>query len=250
MSGRKLAKTTQPNSFFKKKNIRKKKNLDEGKIELRHLSPFVISGGEKTERWYFQHIRFLKYGDFIVKPEYFGKESRYFRNFLEIIKKILKKNSDAKIFCVYDKDTVNGGSEKNQQNDLNFLKDVQKYISENKVVLCPSMPCFEYWFYLHFDKNIHSFKDCKTVTGKLSHFMRSYFPNNKESLLDIIKSEKYLSKVDWVKKLCDDDKLKKAIQNAESNYKKIKSNDKEQIQSYSLVYKMFDPIKKEDTTVS
>ena len=57
---------------------------NEGTKEMNPLLPFVISGGERTERYYFKHISNLTKYKFNIKPKYFGKES----NFIIAIKSI------------------------------------------------------------------------------------------------------------------------------------------------------------------
>ena len=141
-------------------------------------------------------------------------------------------------------DTVNGGSEQNKKNHRAFLEKVKSYIENKRIVLCPSMPCFEYWFYLHFDKSIRSFRDCESVTKCLEKHMRSFFPKSRESLLDIIKAAKPLSNPNWVDQLCNNEKLNYAIENAEINYNKIKKREELDKSSYSLVYLMFETLKK------
>lgn len=82
---------------------------DAGKAtrEMLPLAPFVVSGGRNTERYYFIHVNALsaKY-KFNIRPEYFGDESAYTEVFPKRIAEILSKNADAKIFCVFDVDTV------------------------------------------------------------------------------------------------------------------------------------------------
>ena len=244
MSEKKLAKSCSK-KFFKKSKTGRKFTQDEGKLSLRALVPFVISGGENTERLYFQHISLLTKWKFCVKPKFFGNEASYYKVFPRIIKEIIKENSDAKIYCVFDMDTINGGSVQNKENHLAFLEQVDPYIKSGHIVLCPSMPCFEYWFYLHFDKNLRSFPDCKSVTESLEGHMRSFFEKSKESLLDIIKAGKPLRNPNWVKMLCDDGKLDKAIKNAEVNYNKIIDQKEIDRLSYSLVYLMFETKKRQ-----
>lgn len=52
--------------------------VDEGIRDLYSLAPFVVSGGENTERYYFIHVNDLsdKYR-FNIRPEYFADESAY-----------------------------------------------------------------------------------------------------------------------------------------------------------------------------
>ncbi len=243
MRERTLAKASPERTFFAK--ARKSDSVDSGLItrdghkELHPLNPFVISGGENTERFYFQHISFLTKFKFNVQPKYFGRESQYSTLFPKKIGEIVKDNPDAKIFCVFDLDTIYGGSEKSKQNYNKFQEKIKPFLDSGQVILCPSMPSFEYWFYLHFSKEVKSFKDCSSVITELEPLMKPYFPDAHTELSNIIKKRKFLQTSDWVKLLCSRKKLEKAIKNAENVHTSVVSQGKEQEQSHSLVYKMF-----------
>lgn len=204
----------------------------EGTRDLFSLSPFIISGGENTERYYFQHINTIKGTSFNIEPKYFGKESKYTEEFPKRISEILKKHNDAKIFCVFDFDTVYGNDE-NKESHKEFVENIKDNIDEGKVVLCPSMPCIEYWFLLHFEDDNALYKTCRDLNKPLK-IMRQYFPDAhpKDTITKILKKAKYIEPKDWVEKLCADGKLEMAIERAE---KKTDSMN----QSYSYVYKIF-----------
>lgn len=204
----------------------------EGTRDLFPLPPFIISGGENTERYYFQHINTIKGTSFNIEPKYFGKESKYTEEFPKRIREILKNHNDAKIFCVFDFDTVYGNDE-NKKRHENFVENIKDNIDEGKVVLCPSMPCIEYWFLLHFEDDNALYKTCRDLNKPLK-IMRQYFPDAhpKDTITKILKKAKYIEPKDWVEKLCADGKLEMAIERAE---KKTDSMN----QSYSYVYKIF-----------
>ena len=139
---------------------------DKGTREMAPLAPFIISGGKNTERYYFQHISSL-YAQypFEVRPRFFGKESNYTKEFPLRIKEILN-DPDAKIFCVFDWDTIRGNKE-NLKRHKDFEKEIKSYIDNGQVILCPSMPSFEYWFLLHFKNTTQLIATCNEVTNKL-----------------------------------------------------------------------------------
>ena len=103
------------------------------------LYPFVVSGGKNTERYYFTHVSAMsnKY-KFNIRPKYFGDESAYREVFPRRIAEILSKNADAKIFCVFDMDTVvsDGLQDKHEA----FVAALSSEINSGRVVLCESMP--------------------------------------------------------------------------------------------------------------
>lgn len=123
---------------------------DKGTRDMGPLYPFLISGGTNTERYYFTHINDTTGYKFNIFPKYFGNEASYTEIFPERIKDIIKNNAGAKIFCVFDLDTV-FCNETNQKKHQTFEDNLRREIGEESVVLCPSMPSIEYWFLLHFE---------------------------------------------------------------------------------------------------
>lgn len=237
MAKRKMAAEKKPQKHFKSPTIVSKQ--DKGTREMAPLAPFIISGGKNTERYYFQHISslFAQY-PFEVRPRYFGKESKYTEEFPVRIQEILREDADAKIFCVFDWDTIRGNKE-NLKRHKDFVKQIKTYIDNGQIIMCPSMPSFEYWFLLHFKNTTQLIATCNEVANKLKPYMKSYFSQKDINLFDVLKSEKYLEKPDWVKNLCADGKLDTAIKRAEDNIKAVEAADNLDNQSYSYVYKVF-----------
>lgn len=213
---------------------------DEGVREIKPLLPFVVSGGKNTEYYYFKHLSDTTIHKFKVLPEYFGNEASYPEEFPKRISMILKDNPDAKIFCVFDFDTVYG-NKANQEKHKRFESSINNEIANGSVVLCPSMPSIEYWFLLHFENRTQLIKTCgKTMQKLLEPYMLPYFPNpNGKRLLNILKSEEFVEAPDWVVKLCENGKLDDAIQRAENNVNLAKAAGKLKKQSYSFVYLLF-----------
>jgi len=212
---------------------------NKGSRTMRPLFPFVISGGKNTERYYFRHISDTTIHKFNVIPEYFGMESGYTEIFPDRIKKILKDNPDAQIFCVFDWDTVRG-HKKNLEKHQAFVNQFKTEIDSGTVVVCPSMPSIEYWFLLHFENYTDLITSCgRKIQTLLSPYMMPYFPVSKKKLLNLLKSEEYVNKSEWVEKLCADGKLDKAIECAENNIAEAETNGDLNEHSYSFVYKVF-----------
>jgi hypothetical protein len=227
---RKLAEEIKQPKFFDGKTA---VSYGEGKRDLFPLLPFIISGGEKTELYYFQHINTIKGTSFNIEPKYFGKESNYTKKFPKRISEILQKHNDAKIFCVFDFDTVYD-NDANKTRHENFVKNIKDNIDKGIVVLCPSMPCIEYWFLLHFEDNNALYKTCSDLNEPLK-IMREYFSNahSQDKITDTLKTGNYIKDKDWVEKLCADGKLENAIKRAERN------DNNQENHSYSKVYKIF-----------
>lgn len=236
MAKRKLAKETKPKKYFFTPSS--SFGQDKGTREMFPSLPYIISGGEVTERFYFIHVSKETNHKFMVKPDYFGKESQFVQEFPKNIKKILGKEPEAKIFCVFDWDTIYE-KKTNLENYNRFVKQIQPYIDKGNVVLCPSMPSFEYWFMLHFKNTTRLVKSCEEMAKELEPYMSSYFSKKKINLFKVLKSSQYMEKNTWVKKLCSNGKLDVAIKRAKDNINAAIAADDLKNQSYSYVYKAF-----------
>lgn len=238
MTERELAEVVEQQQYFESVEAPSPEQ-DEGTREMGPLYPFLISGGTNTERYYFTHINDTTDYKFNIRPKYFGNEASYPEIFPERIKDIIKNNAGAKVFCVFDLDTV-FCNKTNQERHKAFVENIKDEIDNGIVVLCPSMPSIEYWFLLHFENYTDLIKSCGTKMQKLlSPYMISYFPSANKKLINLLKDKKYITTQDWVKNLCKDGKLQTAIKRAEENIIKAKEADDLENQSYSYVYKVF-----------
>lgn len=211
---------------------------EEGTREMGELHPFIISGGRNTERYYFTHINDLTEYKFNIRPRYFGDESNYTEAFPRRIHEILNSNHDAKVFCVFDFDTVYG-NETRLKNHRSFEVQFEAEIADGRVSLCPSMPSIEYWFLLHFENNTQFLKDYRAVSNVLGPYIKPCFPDAKKGLKSLLKQQKYLEDSTWVKNLCKEGKLDTAIDRAEKNINVALETGELYKQSYSFVYKVF-----------
>lgn len=214
-------------------------DIGNGTRDISPLAPFVVSGGKNTERYYFKHINRLsdKY-KFNVRPEYFGDESAYTEVFPMRIENILSKNVDAKIFCVFDMDTI----VKDWQQDKHkaFVDSLSEKISGGQVVLCESMPSFEFWLLLHFVDYPALLKNYSEVSSVLAPHIKPYFTNSNIRLAKLLKSEKYVQDVAWVKRLLDEGRLEQAVERAKVCLEReMKDQGKH---SYTKVFKAFEGV--------
>ena len=211
---------------------------DDGNREMGDLYPFLICGGQNTERYYFTHINDITEHKFNIRPKYFGDESNYIEAFPKRIREILSHNKDAKIFCVFDWDTVSENKTRREKHK-EFEEEFKGEISCGVVSLCPSMPCIEYWFLLHFEDNHALMKTYSAVARHLSKYIKSCYPDPAHPMKKLLKETKYLSDVSWVRNLCSDGKLDLAIERAERNIMSAIESDSLDEHSYSFVYKVF-----------
>ena len=211
---------------------------DEGTRDMGPLYPFLISGGTNTERYYFTHINDTTEYKFNIRPKYFADESNYTEAFPKRIKEILNANTDPKIFCVFDWDTIYGIDAKIKKHE-DFEKQFQTEIDNGNVVICPTMPSIEYWFLLHFEDKTDLLKDYRAISNILAPYIKPCFADPTKNLKKLLKQEKYLQDSTWVKNLCSDGKLDTAIKRAEDNIKAAEEAGDLANQSYSYVYKAF-----------
>ena len=211
---------------------------DEGTRELGELYPFLISGGTNTERYYFTHINDKTKYKFNIRPRYFGDESNYTEAFPKRILEVLGTNDNAKIFCVFDWDTVYD-NEANLKKHEAFESQFKAEIANGSLTLCPSMPSIEYWFLLHFEDYTKFLKNYGKVASVLGKYIKACFIDPSKPLKKLLKKEENLNDSTWVENLCADGKLDLAIERAEKNITDALESGTLEKQSYSFVYKVF-----------
>lgn len=238
METRDLAENIEAKRYFENVSTLLSIEENEGKRDMGPLYPFIISGGKNTERWYFVHINDITDYKFNIEPKYFADESNYTESFPNRIKQILEKNADVKIFCVFDWDTIYGNPSRIKKHQ-EFTMQFEKEITNGSVVLCPSMPCVEYWFLLHFCDDKKLYKTYPKVSSPLAPYIKPCFPNPNIALKKLLKKGEYLESPIWVINLCADGKLDDAIKRAENNIKIAIANGDLENQSYTYIYKIF-----------
>lgn len=97
----------------------------------------------------------------------------------------------------------------------------RKYANNSSVILCDSMPSIEFWFLLLYLNTNRYFATSEDVIA----ILRRFIPN-------FSKHQSFLSKESWVSDLLSDDRLNKALVNAN-----VIGTDGE---SYSKLPKLFE----------
>lgn len=190
------------------------------KTGFRNLeSGLFIIGEGLTEYYYFEHIKNLRKYNCQVKLSFF-KNTSY-----SALKKSIADCLKAATFiiCVYDMDVACREKNEKERAQLQELED--EYGSHKNVMLCPSMPCIEYWFLLHYNQKEKVLDNKKSAKAEL----RKYIPN-----YDTVKS--FLKNEKWVRDMISGDKQKNAIDSA-------KKLNKEK-NSYSDLYKAIEKLGK------
>ena len=174
-----------------------------------------IIGEGITEQYYFQHLKRIKGYTCIIKPRLFGNTSIF-----HFEKKIDELISDAEIICVFDADVSRRNLAENER--LQNLKS--KYIDNDRVLICDSLQCFEYWFILHYEDICPAHNNASETVKRL-----------KMHIPDYSKSEQYLKKPQWVEAMNVSDNLSNARERAERH---------EDGASYTRVYKVIDRLER------
>lgn len=164
--------------------------------ELKNPTITIIGEGA-TERYYFTHLKRLRGYNYICKPRNFTEQT--FDEMQKQIDRVLADNGIA--VCVFDADvTRTRPAEKIKYDDMR-----RKYAKNPSVILCDSMPSIEFWFLLHYLNTNRFFATSDDVITVLRRFIP-----------DFSKHQSFLSKEAWVLELIADNRIDKAIANANS----------------------------------
>lgn len=192
--------------------VRKERELKRSRI--------TVIGEGLTERWYFDHLRTVMGYRYDCKPRFFARQS--YDEMRKLIEWVLQNGGVA--VCVCDADITRTNLVENQR-----LKEMkEQYASNDKVLICDSMPSIEFWFLLHYLETSRYFRDSAEVASVLRQWLPGFQKNGT-----------YLEKIQWVAELCADDKLNIACTRANS----ISQNP--QTESYSNVFKAINLFKEQ-----
>lgn len=170
----------------------------------------VIIGAGLTERWYFSHLQFHFNLKIKIRPRFFGNE-----NITTLEKRIIQVlSNDGIAVVIFDADV----STWNDAEKARLIALKKKYEKSKRVILCDSQPSIEYWFLLHYLNTNRFFGTSKAVVDELVKYVERFEKTN-----DFLRNPK------WVEDLCNNGKLKDALERAISYG--------EQGPSYSNVWK-------------
>lgn len=154
----------------------------------------AILGEGETEYFYFMDLKFSEKSQFIIKPDK-PKHSSDLNSFMKKIIKLLSDEFD-EIYVVLDLDRIVTNT-----SEMEKYKKLKKKFKSNNIYFIESIPCFEFWFLLHYVRTTKCFRICKNVERAL-----------KKHIKDYDKTQGYLKKANLYYKLHD--KLEIAIKNA------------------------------------
>jgi len=164
------------------------------KGEHRRLrTQYAVLGDGRTEQFYLQHLKSLNGYKYRVYPSLFDDIT------IDIVEtKIDELISGACDLVVYfmDYDVI-----VNQRRYDDFKNLKRKYEVVPEVIICESMPSIEYWFLLHYKKTTKEFSNASEVCKELQKY-----------IVGFSKGRDFLKNPKWVKNLCSDGRIEKAIQ--------------------------------------
>lgn len=169
--------------------VRKERELKRSRI--------TVIGEGLTERWYFHHLRTVMGYRYDCKPRFFTQQS--YEEMHKLIELVLQNSGIA--VCVFDADITRTNIAENQR----LKKMIDHYASNEKVIICDSMPSIEFWFLLHYLETRRHFRDSAEVAA----ILRQHLPAFQ-------KHGNFLEKTQWVTDLCANGKLQLACDRAEA----------------------------------
>ena len=175
------------------------------KRQVKLRNQYVLVGDGETEKYYAQHIKAewgLKYK---IRPRLFGNNMFEAEGYID---EYLEAGANLIVYFM-DYDTI-----VTQKDFLKYHRLKKKYKNTREVMICPSMPCIEYWFLLHFEYSTKRF----AKAGDIKQYMRNH-------ITDYSTTQNFLSNPEWVEKLHADNGLQTAIERAQKGLKATKLAD-------------------------
>ncbi|WP_308861449.1 RloB family protein [Neisseria mucosa] len=157
--------------LFKK---RKAKKLEECQRKKAYRQPYerilIVCEGEKTEPFYFKSLcnkLSLHTANIEITGDCGSSPKSIFEKAQEIFKEAEKaQNPFDKVYCVFDKDCHHGYND--VINQINSKKPKDTFFA------ITSVPCFEYWLLLHFERTTSPFNTAAEVISRLKQFIPNY----------------------------------------------------------------------------
>lgn len=163
--------------------------------KLNQFRRYVVIGDGQTEQYYLAHLKDLFGYKYSIRPLLFNNIT--IEKAARLIKDLLNEGYDMVVYLT-DYDVI-----VNQNKEQKFQKLIERYKNSSKVMICETMPCVEFWFLLHFLKTTREFCNAEEATSFLKKHIQYYS-----------KEESFLKNSKWVKDLCSNGKVDKAIEYA------------------------------------
>jgi hypothetical protein len=148
----------------------------------------IVCEGSKTEPNYFKGLKDeLRLTNIKIMPSRLGNDPLSIVNFA--IEELQKEDYDY-VYCVFDKE------DPNYQDSFNYqsaLQKVKAHASNGKpIYYITSVPCFEYWILLHYEKTSspYAYKGRKTVGEQLFSAVKKYIQDYSKGDKNIFRKTK------------------------------------------------------------
>ncbi len=169
--------------------------MPRSKRHKRLRTKYTVLGDGLTEQYYLKHLKAIKGYKYSIYPSLF--DAITIESAETKIDELLSGGCDLIVYFT-DFDTII-----TQVKEDKFVALKKKYADIPEVLICESMPCFEFWLVLHFNKTTREFRSAGEVAHELRKFMTRFR-----------KRKNFLEKSGWVEELCSEDRLETAIKNA------------------------------------
>jgi hypothetical protein len=157
---------------------------------------YAVLGDGQTEQYYLKHLKSIHRYKYSVYPSLFSDTT--IENVEGKIDELRSGGCDLIIYFT-DYDIIIG---QNKQEKFESVK--RKYLNIPEIIICETMPSFEFWFLLHYKKTTKEFANANEVITELKKFISNYS-----------KSKSFLENQQWVKDLIESGKQNTAIRYAE-----------------------------------
>lgn len=145
----------------------------------------IVCEGGKTEPIYFEEIRDyheISLANVEVTGECGSDPMSVVHHAIKLYGAELDKNPEEgfdRVYCVFDRDSYHQQGRKYQE-ALAKLKQLRA----KKFYAINSVPCFEYWFILHFDRTTKSYSNrgSKSVAGVVLSELMSHWPQYEKAM--------------------------------------------------------------------
>lgn len=145
----------------------------------------IVCEGEKTEPNYFKALCYdlrLSNNDIKIRGEECGSSPK---SVYEYTKELIEKDGDYDCaYCVFDKDQHG----KSYTETLDAIKRNSSH-KGTKIIAINSVPCFEFWFLLHFEPTSSPFNRCSDVEKRIKTHKKDYNKNKNPLTYKDLKSE-------------------------------------------------------------
>lgn len=196
------------------------------KLKLR--KSVAIVGEGHTEFFYFNDYRITERKNIKIKPEL--PKHTDIRSIVKTARGLIEHGYDH-VYCVFDLDRILSNEKENEE--YSKLKNQNR--KNIGITFFESMPCFEFWFLLHFKYSTKQHESCSTCVDDLKKYIHDYDKNRE-----------YQRKSQFYSLMKENGKLKIAMENSKRIYDESNNEITNGSQSYSMMHILLEELDKID----